>query len=446
MPTAPRPSLLELPPARAVWAIAWPMAALGVLRAFYLLTDSFWVGRLGPAPLAAIGGAAFGWWMVVLACDLAATGAHSRVARHVGAAKLDAIPHTLASAAAVGVALAGALALLYPARGLYFDLLGFARGSAEATQGAAYLGACMLGASTLALSAVVGAAFRGLGDTKTALGLTAVTLVLNAVLDPLLIWGVQGILPAMGIAGAAWATSASNLFGAIVGAMILRRRGLALERGRPSRAIALDVARIGAPISGAGVGFSLVYVLLGSLITRFGPEHMAALGVGHRLEGLAYLVCVAFGVAAATMTGQHLGARSARRAEEATRAAVRLCLFAMIPFTLVLFLGAAPLFALFSDDRAIVEAGAAYLRVQTAVLAFMALEEVYRGAFTGAGRTLLPSIIELVFTALRLPAAWLLAVPAGLGADGVWIAIAGSTAIKGALLAVAWRWDRRKER
>ncbi|MEZ4339998.1 MAG: MATE family efflux transporter, partial [Sandaracinaceae bacterium] len=374
----------------------------------------------------------------VLACDLAATGAHSRVARHVGAEKHEAVAPTLASAAVLGLALAGLLALLYPARSFYFDLLGFARGSAEMAEGNAFLGASLLGASTLALNAVVAAAFRGIGDTRTTLWLTAGTLVINAALDPLLIWGVQGVLPGLGVAGAAWATAGSNLFGAALGAWILRRRGVSL-RARPSIATILDIARIGAPISGSGVGFALVYVLLGSLISRYGPEHIAALGVGHRLEGLAYLVCVAFGVGAATMAGQHLGAGDEARAGEATAAAAKLALGAMVPFTLVLFVGAQPLFSLFSDDAAIVDAGAVYLRIQTAVLAFMALEEVYKGAFTGAGRTLAVSIVSFGFTLLRLPAAWLLAVQAGLGVDGIWIAIAGSTAIKGALLYLLWR-------
>jgi len=431
-------SLRDMAPARAVWTVAWPMAALGILRAFYLLTDSYWVGRLGPAPLAAIGGAAFGWWMIVLSCELAATGAHSRIARHVGAGRLDAIPHTLASATAVGLVVAAALAALYPARGVYFDLLGFERGAPELAHGSAYLGASLLGASTLALHAVVGAAFRGLGDTRTALALTAVTLVINAALDPWLIWGGAGV-PALGVAGAAWATAIANVFGAVVGALILLRRGHALTRGRAAVKAAIEIARIGAPISGSGMGFALVYVLLCNLISRYGPEHIAALGVGHRLEGLAYLTCVAFGVGSATMVGQHLGAEAPAQAKAAAHAAARLALGAMVPFTLGYLALAEPLFSLFTDDPAIVSAGAAYLRVQALVLVFMALEEVFKGAFTGAGRTLAASVVSFGFTALRLPAAWLLAVHAGWGIDGVWIAIAGSTAIKGALLALLWR-------
>lgn len=55
---APPMRLLDLPPRVAVWRVAWPMAAMGVLRSFYVLTDSFWVGRMGPEPLAALGGSA----------------------------------------------------------------------------------------------------------------------------------------------------------------------------------------------------------------------------------------------------------------------------------------------------------------------------------------------------------------------------------------------------
>lgn len=431
-------SLRELSPLRAVWTVAWPMAALGILRALYLLTDSYWIGQLGSAPLAAVGGAAFGWWIIMLACELAATGAHSRVSRHVGAQREARIPNTLASAAALSVVIALVLLAAYPFRALYFDLLGFARGSAEMAEGTSYLGASLLGALSLALHAVVGGAFRGLGDTRTALALTASTLVINAALDPWMIWGGAGV-PAFGIAGAAWATAIANLFGAVVGVALLVRRGIALFDGRPSLTTSLDVARIGAPIAGSGAGFALVYVLLCNLIARYGPEHIAALGVGHRLEGLAYLTCMAFGIGAATMVGQHTGAEDPRAASHAARAATRLALLAMTPFTVGYLVFAEALLRLFTDDPAIVDAGVDYLRVQTAVLFFMALEEVHKGAFTGTGRTLAAAAVSFSMTALRLPAAWVLAVPLGLGIDGVWTAIAASTALKGGLMALLWR-------
>jgi len=418
------------------------MAALGLLRSFYYLTDSFWVGKLGPEPLAALGGSAFAWWMINLSCELAATGAHARVARHEGAGALDRIPITLANAISLGLLVSVGLACVFPLRGLYFELLGFAAGSAERGHGQAYVGASLLGASTLAVHAVVGAAFRGLGETRVALVLTAATLVANAALDPLFIWGL-GPTPALGVAGAAWATALANAIGAALGLWLLAGKGFRLRATRPRLAALWEIARVGAPVSLSGFGFALVYVLLGRVITSFGSEQMAALGVGHRLESLAYFCCVAFGVGAATMVGQHLGAGDRERAHQSARAAARLALIAMVPFTVALFVLARPLFGVFTDDPATLEAGVLYLRIQTTVLALMALEEAYKGAFTGSGETLMASLVGFGFTAARIPAAWVLAHPLGLGIAGVWTAIAGSTALKGVLLWLLWRRRQR---
>ncbi len=439
---ATRSRLVDLPPAVAVWRVAWPMAALGLLRALYYLTDSFWVGRLGPAPLAALGGGAFAWWLITIVCELPATGAHALVARHEGAGERARIAPTVAQGIVLGLALAAVLAAAHPARLLYFELLGFAPGSPEAAFGSAYVGASLLGASSLALDAVVSAAFRGLGDTRTALLITFFSLLINASLNPLLIWGA-GPLPALGIAGAAWATAIANAFGAVLGLALLALRGHGVRLAAPAFGVIRRIARIGFPVAASGVGFTLCYVLLGRVITAFGAEQMGALGVGHRLEGLAYLVTTAFGVGAATMVGQHLGAGDPERARAAARASAGTAVAVMVPIALFLLGGARPLFGLFSDDPATVDAGVLYLRIQACVLVFMALEEVYLGAFAGAGDTTGASIITFGFTAARIPAAWWLANTGGLGIAGVWIAIAASTAIKGVGL---WLWWRRRQR
>ncbi len=437
-------TLLSLSPSRAVWAVAWPMATLGLCLSAYNLTDTLWVGRLGPAPLAALGGSAFAFWAITLACGLAGTGTHALVARHEGAAialgtDRRRIDETLSQGLFVGLGVALLLAALSPTSGFYFDLLGFGHRSPEHRYGVQYIGSAMLGASTLAVYAVVQAAFRGIGRTRPILVLTLVTVVLNAGLDPLLIWGL-GPVPALGVAGAAWATVIANGVGAIVGLRVLSRLGIRPTLGLPRLRDARLIARIGLPTTAAGIGFSLVYVALGRFITGFGAEQMGALGVGHRLEGLAYLVCTGLEVGTATMVGQHLGAGRVEDARRTVRAAARLCSTAMIPFTVFLYVAAAPLMSIFTNDAATIAAGALYLRVQAVVIIFMGLETVFRGAFTGAGDTVPSFWIEASWTAFRIPLAWALAFPFGLGIEGVWVAIAATTVVKAVHL---WIWFRR---
>ena len=89
---AERPPLLGLSPLRALWVVTWPMVAIGVLKTTYFLTDSAFIGRLGDQALAAAGGSAFAWWILLLLGELAGTGAHSLVARAEGARDVDAVP------------------------------------------------------------------------------------------------------------------------------------------------------------------------------------------------------------------------------------------------------------------------------------------------------------------------------------------------------------------
>ncbi len=433
-------ALIDLPPRVAVWRVAWPMVALGILKSAYFLTDSYFVGKLGDKELAALGGAAFAWWMIWIASDLGAVGTHALSSRHEGAKRRDRIPAVLTQGLYVVVIVSIVLAVfVWPVRHLYFDLLGFVRGTAEYRFGNDFLGASLLGAGSLVAFQVVGSVFRGVGDTRTILSISAVTLVLNAGLDPVLIWGWGGA-PELGIAGAAWATAAANTFGVGVGLLVLARQGLAPSWVAPAWGTVRQIFRIGLPVAASGMGFSLVYVLLGRYINDFGTEHMAGLGVGHRIESLGYMFSVGMMVGAATMVGQHLGARRPDRAAASAHAAAWICSASLIPMSIVLFLLTPTLFEVFTDDPATAAAGVHYLRIQLLVMTLMGLEVTYEGAFSGAGDTIPTFWISFVLTGARIPLAWLLAYPLGWGIGGVWWAIAVTTTVKGIVM---WAWFRR---
>ncbi|MEO0602313.1 MAG: MATE family efflux transporter [Myxococcota bacterium] len=423
--SAPSPSI-----GARVWAVAWPIAVMGWLRTGLLLCDSYFVGRLGNDALTALGGCAFGWWMIVLVAELPATGVHALTAQRVGADDLPAVrrvfTHGLMGAGLAAVALAG----LVPATGLYLELMAIEPGSPVHELGVAYLSASLLGALTLTANTVVGGVFRGLGDTRTALLTTAVAFAVNLVFDPIFI-------ARLGISGAAWATALANGVGALVGLAVLIRRRLGPVRTAVSGHLLWRIGRIGGPMTARGIAFSLVYVALGAMITPFGEFHLGALGVGHRIESAAYMLGVAFEVGATTLVGQRLGAGRPAEARAAAHAAARWSAAMTVPLTVVLLALAEPLMQGFTSDPATIASGASYLRVQALVLAFMTLESTYSGAFTGTGDTLPPLWVTALGTVVRLPLAWLFAWPLGLGIAGIWWSIGLTTLLRGVAMG-AW--------
>jgi putative MATE family efflux protein len=178
--------------------------------------------------------------------------------------------------------------------------------------GKLYLGTYLLGTPLLFGFFAVEAAFRAAGDTRTPMGLLGISVALNIVLDPLLIAGV-GALPAMGIAGAAVAAVLTRGTVLAAGFVLLVRRNLVRLTVWDTRS-ALTVLRVGAPVALTGIFFSAVYIGLTRVTTQFGVPALAALGIGHKLEGLAYMVATGFALASSAIVGQNLGARRPDRA------------------------------------------------------------------------------------------------------------------------------------
>ena len=101
----------------------------------------------------------------------------------------------------------------------------------------------------------------------------------------------------------------------------------------------------------------------------------------------------------------------------------------------------------FSPETATIEASAAYLRILSISQLFRGLEIVLGGAFSGAGDTVPPMALFVPLNLARIPLAYLLSGFTGLGIEGVWWAISGTSILKGVLV-VVWfyrgRWQRKR--
>ena len=429
------------PLARTIRRVAVPAVIANLLMTVFHNVDTFWIGRyLGAEALAAATSSIFWIWLVLSIGEMVSIGLDAIAARRHGerrpAEAARTVGEGLLLALLLGVAIAAIAPLVLPHLFSAMDVRG------EVVDiGMRYLGPYLLGMPLIFGFFAVDAAFRASGDTRTTLYILALTTLIGLALDPVLILGL-GFVEPLGVTGAALATLVPRGLGCVIGIVLLTRRRMV--RFAPPRAdIMARVARIGLPAATTGVTFSAIYVVLTRTTTKFGTPALAALGLGFRIESVVYVVSVGFGVAVAAIVGQSIGAGDYRRAERAGWSAVGwVSILGAVMAVLTMFF-AEEFAGIFSTDAAVIAEAAVYLRIAALSQLFLGAEIVLESAMGGAGYTLVPMIVSITITALRVPLAewssghW--------GTTGIWWTLALTAAARGVAMSLLWksgRWKR----
>ena len=429
------PGALTVGPLRPViLRLAAPAVAMMACHFCFNLIDSIWVGRLiGPAALAAVSTAGFYVWVLLSLGEMVEVGLIAVAARRHG----EGFPDAAARAA-------GGAVLYALAAGALVSLLGFAVTDAlfrlmtvppdVARLGHAYLTTWLVGGPLVFGFFAVEATFRASGDTRTPFLLLAASVLLSVGLDPLLIAGI-GPFPRLGVEGAATASVMVRGGGFLIGVAIALKRGL-IRLDAPDWRAVPTVLRVGAPLSVAGVLLSGVYMWLTRFTSRFGTPALAALGVGHKVEGLGFIAISGFALSASALVGQNLGAKQEDRARQAVRMTVRYCLMVTVTTAVAFLTIPQTLVALFTSDPAVIADGALYLRVIAFSQIGQTFELIFEGALAGAGYTFWPQVVSTSVTALRVPlGAWW---SGAIGLLGIWLALSVTAISRGVAMALFW--------
>ena len=199
---------------------------------------------------------------------------------------------------------------------------------------------------------------RACGDTKTPSILMAAAGLINAILDPIFIFGL-GPIPAMGIQGAAWATVIAwgVSYSYLMYILVIQKE--LVSGSLPSRPVMLSSGRemlcIGVPAAGANMMTPLAAGIMTAIAASFGDEAVAAFGVGARLEPMATLVVLAMSSALPPLISQNFGAGKIDRVEEAYRLSIKFIAGWQMLVYIVLALGAGVIASTFSDDPGVIE-------------------------------------------------------------------------------------------
>jgi len=240
----------------------------------------------------------------------------------------------------------------------------------------------------------------------------------------------------------------------IIQLVLLKRRGFIGSVKKKFTALITDIKynwkitketiKIGLPLSLEGLAFSFIYIFVSRYVADFGTTGLAALGIGHRSEAIPYQVGEAFAVTASIVVGQNIGAGNYDRANKGAWRVLYLSWIPMAVYGIVLFFFPAQIAGIFTSDQAVIETAKVYNMIAAFSIFFAMSEQIFSGAFAGAGNSLPPLAIYLPVTALRIPLAAILAPIYGM--NGIWIAIFVTSMTKGVLIAFWWRLGRWKNR
>lgn len=430
-------NLTEMSQNRAILTMALPATAMMLVQSLYYLVDTYWIGKLGASPMAAVSATSFLIWMIFSFGDISGVAANALAARAVGEKRYRQVSEYLRQCLLVSLITGLTVTLvLLPLHAYIFTWLNLEQD--VVIYAGQYLLPWLYLLPAMLFSVTIGAFFRGVGDTRTPLLLMIMLVILNAILDPIFIFGF-GPVPAMGLSGAAWVTVVNHLAYVIVGAWILYRRGLwpawsGLGYFMVAAKDLSQIFRIGSPIAMNGVLFSLTYIGLTWVISHSGSPAVAAIGIGHRIEAFPWFVCYGFSVAAASLVGQYLGAGRPMDAESAVWKCVGIAGVFVLLFAILMVFWVEPIVRFFIDDPVVVAEAAVYLRIVSVAWLAGLFEVVLEGAFSGSGNTLPAMVIGVPMTVIRIPLAYVLAMTLEMGALGVWLSIGLTMLIKGVLI------------
>lgn len=414
---------------RAVVLLAVPTILEMSMESLLTVVDIFFVSKLGSNAVATVGLTESMLSIIyALAMGLSA-GATAIIARRTG--EKD---HEGAAVAAVQVVLAAVLgAVVIGAVGVVAAprLLGLMGASAEVVEyGSGYARLMLGGNVSIFLLFVINAIFRSAGDAAVAMRSLWLANLLNMALAPLLIFGL-GPVPAMGVLGAAMATTISRAVGVAYQLVVLARgRGQLVVAARhlvASASVMRELLRIASTAALQVLVETASWLGLVRILSSFGSNALAGYTIAMRVAVFAMLPSWGMAGAAATLVGQNLGAGSPERAKRTVNTVALYnvlflgtigLIFAAIPGVIV---------APFTADPDVATFASSCLRIVSLGFLFFGYGMVAVQSFNGAGDTTTPLGLNAVcFWLFKLPLAYVLANHTGLGSSGVFVAITGA--------------------
>lgn len=301
----------------------------------------------------------------------------------------------------------------------------------------------------LALMLVLSSALRGAGDTKSPMVVTAIANLINIVLNYVLIFGIWNF-KGLGILGAGLATTIARIIAVVILLNILCKGKTVIKlnvfaKWEIDKKILLSVSRIGIPAGIDKLIMKFGQLVYASVIIALGTSSYVAHNIAGTIESYSYLPAMGFGVAAATLVGNNLGAGKPEEAKKYALISNVLSTIFMVIIGVFFFIASPFLARLFTTDKYVQHLVVAVLRIIALFQPFLSLTMVISSALQGAGDTKFPMYSTLMgIWGIRVLFGYIFAIKFHLGLVGIWLAYSLDITIRGIILLLRFLNDKWK--
>ena len=410
--------------------------AFGIVAiTLFTVVDTFYIGRLGAEPLAAMGFIFPVSYIVMSIAMGLSVGTSSTIARAI-----EEGPSTESATTRdrwIGVSLPHRHVLFpYRTNKLEYHLLPDGSERVRCSKLISdYMIPWCLGVGLLVIPMVGNGAIRATGDTKTPAIIMIIAGIVNIVLDPFLIFGI-GPFPRLELRGAVLATMVSwgVTFTASLWILGKREGMIRLPVFDPKRTFDSwkQILYIGVPAAGTNIMEPLTMAVITRMISEYGEEAVAALGVGGRLEALSLIGLWGLSMAMTPFVGQNFGAGNYERIRAALRFGAKFSLIWGGAAFAVLCLCAGIIAPIFNDDKTVIASVVLFLQIIPISYAMYGISTLVNSMFNALGKPLHASLVIILHLfVFVLPLAYLGAKVYGL--KGIFIGIAVGNAVVGVI-------------
>jgi putative MATE family efflux protein len=423
---------------KVIVTLAIPIMGSSFLQFAYNLIDMLWVGGLGSDAVAAIGTSSFFISLGYSISSMVVIGVGIKIAHAIG--KNDS--HEIKEYINIGIFSMAIVAIIYAIFLIVFRkyLIGFfdlhnSYVSVEATK---YLAVSAIVLIFSCFNMMYSRVLNSFGNNKLALKISTTGIVLNIILDPIFIYVFK-----IGVTGAAIATLIAQIIMFLLFTFVKSSPFKYDFNTKISGGKLKLVFKLGVPMAMQRSLFTLVNIVLARVVSSFGTDAIAAQKIGLQVESITYMVIGGLNGAVGAYIGQNFGAKKYDRVDKGYDKALIVGMIYAIITTIIFLAIPKQIVCLFVRQKETIEIAADYLRIVGLAQIFSAVEVISNGLYTGLGKPKIPSIVSMVFTALRIPMAlvfikiW--------GVNGIWISIAVSSMFKGVISFLIYKLKVKKD-